>query len=274
MTDSKNQISQQLSLDEKEFRLRDIGSQVLAIFDKQAKEGGIKLSVKFECLYDVNLNNDNQTNERGDIGSIGSERLKDMLLYGDENRILQVVMNLVSNSLKFTPAGGSVTITIRCIGEANISHSQISSVQSRHRSKSDPIQKISEKNSDQQKMVPNRALTPSREQWLSFEFEVEDTGPGIPVHLHSKIFEPFVQGDLGLNKQYGGAGLGLSICSQIAGLMKGTIGLKSEAEQGSVFVLSIPLKHVISHADDTVVSTVHLPITASLGGSVSIDERG
>jgi osomolarity two-component system sensor histidine kinase SLN1 len=40
---SKNQVGQQLSLDEKEFRLRDISQQILAIFDKQAKEGDIKL---------------------------------------------------------------------------------------------------------------------------------------------------------------------------------------------------------------------------------------
>ncbi|KAF3035040.1 Histidine kinase [Didymella heteroderae] len=82
------------------------------------------------------------------------------------------------------------------------------------------------------------------ELWLSFEFEVADTGPGISEHLHSKIFEPFVQGDLGLNKKYGGTGLGLSICSQLASLMRGTIGMKSEVSQGSVFALSIPLKHV------------------------------
>ena len=67
-----------------------------------------------------------------------------------------------------------------------------------------------------------------------FEFEVEDSGPGIPEHLQNKIFGPFVQGDLGLSKKFGGTGLGLSICSQLAGLMKGTINLKSELGHGSV----------------------------------------
>jgi osomolarity two-component system sensor histidine kinase SLN1 len=104
-------------------------------------------------------------------------------------------------------------------------------------------------------MAQERAATPPPGRWLSFEFEVEDTGPGIPDNLHAKIFEPFVQGDLGLSKKYGGTGLGLSICSQLAGLMKGTIGLKSEVGQGSVFTMQIPLKHLQSRADSSASST-------------------
>jgi osomolarity two-component system sensor histidine kinase SLN1 len=104
-------------------------------------------------------------------------------------------------------------------------------------------------------MAHERAATPPPGQWLSFEFEVEDTGPGIPENLHAKIFEPFVQGDLGLSKKFGGTGLGLSICSQLAGLMKGTIGLKSEVGHGSVFTMSIPVKHIQSRADSTASSS-------------------
>jgi osomolarity two-component system sensor histidine kinase SLN1 len=104
-------------------------------------------------------------------------------------------------------------------------------------------------------MAQERAPTPPPGKWLSFEFEVEDTGPGIPQTLHDKIFEPFVQGDLGLSKKYGGTGLGLSICSQLAGLMKGTIQLKSEVGHGSVFTMSIPLKHISSRADSTASSS-------------------
>jgi len=105
-------------------------------------------------------------------------------------------------------------------------------------------------------MINDRTTTPPPGRWLAFEFEVEDTGPGIPEDIHAKIFEPFVQGDLGLSKKYGGTGLGLSICSQLAGLMKGTIGLKSEVGHGSVFTISIPLKHLSSRADSTASSQV------------------
>ena len=83
---------------------------------------------------------------------------------------------------------------------------------------------------------------PINARTLLFEFEVEDTGPGIPAAQQRKVFEPFVQGDLGLSKKYGGTGLGLSICSQLASLMRGTIFLKSEEGVGSTFTMRIPLK--------------------------------
>jgi osomolarity two-component system sensor histidine kinase SLN1 len=295
---SKNQVGQQLSLDEKEFRLRDISQQILAIFDKQAKEGEIKLAVQFEGMYESNLNEHGRPNQFGDLGPFGLGRLKDMILYGDQHRILQVVINLVSNSLKFTPPGGSVTLTIRCVGEAHMSDSRKASLQSRQsstrnsknrfRTSSSEAGSVSAVPSNYETanvinamekpgayaymMAHERSATPPPGRWLSFEFEVEDTGPGIPEDLHAKIFEPFVQGDLGLSKKYGGTGLGLSICSQLAGLMKGTIGLKSEVGQGSVFTMTIPMKHLQSRADSTASSSNVNLENATPRRSLSIDE--
>ncbi|KAH3949288.1 hypothetical protein HBI56_106740 [Parastagonospora nodorum] len=289
LTFSKNQVGQHLSLDEKEFRLRDISQQILAIFDKQAKEGEIKLAVEFEGMYENNLDDNGRPNAFGDLGPFGLGRLKDMILYGDQHRILQVVINLVSNSLKFTPPGGAVTLVIRCVGEAHMSDSRKASLQSRQsstrnsktrfRTSSSEVGSVSiapsnydtanvinafEKPSSYANMMAQeRAATPPPGRWLSFEFEVEDTGPGIPDNLHAKIFEPFVQGDLGLSKKYGGTGLGLSICSQLAGLMKGTIGLKSEVGQGSVFTMQIPLKHLQSRADSSASSSNNVPFEST-----------
>ncbi|KAH7390940.1 hypothetical protein DE146DRAFT_767044 [Phaeosphaeria sp. MPI-PUGE-AT-0046c] len=298
LTFSKNQVGQQLSLDEKEFRLREISQQILAIFDKQAKEGGIKLAVVYEGTYENNLDENGRPNQFGDLGPFGLGRLKDMILYGDQHRILQVVINLVSNSLKFTPPGGSVTLTIRCVGEAHMSDSRKASLQSRQSSTrgsktrfrtsqsevgsvsvtpsnyetANVINAMDKPSAYAHMMAQERSATPPPGRWLSFEFEVEDTGPGIPENLHAKIFEPFVQGDLGLSKKYGGTGLGLSICSQLAGLMKGTIGVKSELGRGSVFTMAIPIKHLQSRADSTASSSNVNLETVSPRRSLSMDE--
>lgn len=285
-----------LSLDEKEFRLRDISSQIFAIFERQAKESGIDLQMKFEGPYEANIDENGRPVGRGDLAPLGLGRIKDMILYGDQHRILQVVINLVSNSLKFTPTGGSVVITVRCVGEASMTDSRKASLQSRQsstRNSRNSKQRVRASSSDMGSisiahptpgrfdtantinaydkhaayshiMAQERAATPPPGRWLTFEFEVEDTGPGIPDNLHEKIFEPFVQGDLGLSKKYGGTGLGLSICSQLAELMKGTIQLKSEVGHGSVFTMTIPLKHLITRADSTASSSVNLGEGASL----------
>lgn len=94
------------------------------------------------------------------------------------------------------------------------------------------------------------------ERWLFFEFQVQDTGSGIPAHLHSKIFEPFMQGDSGLNKTYAGTGLGLSICAQIASVMGGSISMQSELGYGSTFVFSVPLKLADGDSEGSVASVL------------------
>lgn len=84
---------------------------------------------------------------------------------------------------------------------------------------------------------------PPNAKTYTFEFEVEDTGPGIAAHMQQKIFEPFVQADLGLSRKYGGSGLGLSIVSQLVSIMGGNISLRSEVGVGTAFTVRIPLKY-------------------------------
>ncbi|KAH9823715.1 cheY-homologous receiver domain [Teratosphaeria destructans] len=290
LTFSKNQVGQHLSLDEKEFRLRDVSTQLLAIFDKQAKDGNINLQVQFEGVPDAA-----QPASKTEFGPAGTGRIKDMILWGDTHRILQVLINLVSNALKFTPAGGSVTIIIRCLPElpdvgsrkASLTSRRSRQPSSRLKANSDAslamgmldtantINPMDKPHALASFSVHERTATPPPGKYLDFEFEVRDTGPGISETLQHKIFEPFVQGDLGLSKKYGGTGLGLSICSQLASLMKGTIGVTSKVGEGSTFTMQIPIRLTQSRADSTASSGVDLAGAASgKDPKRSLDEPG
>ncbi|KAI1620423.1 osomolarity two-component system, sensor histidine kinase SLN1 [Exophiala viscosa] len=301
LTFSKNEVGQQLSIDEAEFRLNDLSSQLLPTFEKQAREAQIDLKVLFLGTSDAFGDSSDFSGEKL-YGPVGTGRVRDMCLWGDKNRILQVLMNFVSNSLKFTPAHGSVTVRVRCIGLMNNVPSRAgsarkSSLNSR-KSKSSSTRRVRMSDTSiapgdapdyekpQDKMHHNsnsnedaklsinvaggtthihkvverqRSMSPPpiNTKDLHFEFEVEDTGPGIPPDQQQKIFEPFVQGDLGLSKKYGGTGLGLSICAQLAALMGGDISLDSVVGVGSKFSMRIPLRYV-SERSPSMASSTHM----------------
>lgn len=83
-------------------------------------------------------------------------------------------------------------------------------------------------------------------------FAVSDTGVGISQKDQDTLFEPFVQGQKGYKKTHQGAGLGLSICSRLVGLMGGTIHTESEPDAGSTFYFCItfPLPETETENDD------------------------
>lgn len=308
LTFSKNEVGQQLSIDESEFRLSDLSTQLMPTFDRQAKEAQVNLQVLFFGTSD-SLGNTDKSEDEKEYGPPGTGRVRDMYLWGDKNRILQVLMNFTSNSLKFTPPHGSVTVRVKCLGVSeNQNASRTGSVRQSSfttlRSKTSSRKKVRTSDtsltggsdSEEAKKVPqhrgrnssiagsdsedggnkksilrnrdgaqklninvggeitqvdrivqrqrSRSPPPINSRNLDFEFEVEDTGPGIPEDQQRKIFEPFVQGDLGLSKKYGGTGLGLSICAQLASLMGGELSLDSTVGKGSTFGMRIPLRFI------------------------------
>ena len=126
--------------------------------------------------------------------------LPDLLV--DERRIRQVLINLLSNAVKFTPEGGQIIL------EASRASCDL-------------------------------AITNSSEAGF-LRIVVIDTGIGISADNIKKLFQPFMQIDSALNRQYNGTGLGLVLVKQIVELHGGSVESTSELGVGSCFTLILP----------------------------------
>ena len=93
-----------------------------------------------------------------------------------------------------------------------------------------------------------------------YEISVRDTGIGIAPERHEEIFESFRQADATTTRQFGGTGLGLTICRNLARAMGGDVLVESEEGQGAVFTLSLPLREEAVETD----TPVDLPCLGTL----------
>jgi signal transduction histidine kinase len=135
--------------------------------------------------------------------------------HGDPTRVRQILHNLISNALKFTPAG---TIQIGVAAEAD-----------------------------------------------GVRLWVRDSGIGIPAETLARLFAKFEQADASTTRRYGGAGLGLSICRELAELMGGSICAQSAPGEGATFIVRLPLRQLDEAAP--------APAVAPAAGPADLAER-
>ena len=124
----------------------------------------------------------------------------------DVTKLLQILLNLLNNAVKFTQEG---TVTLDCrvfVDEAQLTHEAVG----------------------------------QRPSPVKLQFSVSDTGPGIAPEEIETIFEAFQQSHTGRQAQEG-TGLGLTISQKFARLMGGEITVHSTLAKGTTFVLTIPV---------------------------------
>jgi two-component system phosphate regulon sensor histidine kinase PhoR len=112
-------------------------------------------------------------------------------VFADSQRLEQVLINLLSNANKYTPAGGRIVVEWKDKGDDTI-------------------------------------------------LKVQDTGPGIPVEHHARLFERFYRVDKARSREQGGTGLGLAIVKHIMQRHEGAIWVESRPGEGSAFYCRFP----------------------------------
>jgi len=123
----------------------------------------------------------------------------------DERRIRQLLINLLNNAVKFTPKNGKVSLEVLFTE----SHS----------------------------LLMNNQQDPNLHEIC---FKVSDTGIGIAAEDIGKLFQPFVQINSSLSRQYTGTGLGLNLVKKLAALHGGTVSVESIVGKGSCFAVHLP----------------------------------
>jgi PAS domain S-box-containing protein len=101
-------------------------------------------------------------------------------------------------------------------------------------------------------------LTPGLRDPRGARIAVRDSGIGVPDALRDMLFQPFTQADSSTTRRFGGSGLGLSICRELAALMHGEVGLESDGRTGSVFWVELPL-HDIEDDPETAPAPLSAP---------------
>jgi len=135
----------------------------------------------------------------------------------DERKIKQIIYNLLSNSVKFTPDGGQIQLTAQ-MTNSDALHSRLEAI---------GFSPLSSESVD------------NNQDWVLLS--VKDTGIGIKPEELSRIFNPFEQVENYISKKYRGTGLGLTLVKNMVELHGGRIWAESEGlGKGARFSFVIP----------------------------------
>lgn len=136
-------------------------------------------------------------------------------LIGDQIRLRQILFNLCSNAIKFTQSNDASTGSVA---------------------------------------VRIDVLSRS-EEYVRLIIRVIDNGVGMAPHTVQQLFSPFTQAETSTARQYGGSGLGLSICKLLVSLMKGEISVDSALGEGSEFSVALGFPYRGDGVDQTPTDT-------------------
>lgn len=145
-------------------------------------------------------------------------------IFADPVRVRQILINLAGNAIKFTPEQGVVTLSVSAT-EIVAGAGEDDDDDGGHEGFGAALM-----------MAPEPAV----------EFRVSDTGIGIAKEELDRIFDAFYQVDGSSTREYGGAGLGLSIARNLVQAHRGTIRVESEPNAGTSFFVVLP-----QHPPDT-----------------------
>lgn len=148
------------------------------------------------------------------------------LLEVDADRISQAIGNLVSNALRYTPAGGTVTVRAY-VGVAD------------HQ----PASERQTTKDERQTTVGGQrpALRPTGvSNGSAIVINVSDTGPGIAPEDLPHVFDRFYRADKSRSRASGGSGIGLAIVKQLVEAHGGQVGVTSQVGRGTTFTITLP----------------------------------
>ncbi|MBD2124378.1 PAS domain S-box protein [Trichocoleus sp. FACHB-262] len=137
-------------------------------------------------------------------------------ILGDRQRILQVLLNYLSNAIKFTPGGGTITLKTQVVTDVELQNFNVLEVE-------------------------EEAALQGASTSMFVGLSVSDTGIGIPVEDQHLLFQTFQQVDGATDRRHGGTGLGLALTKRLVELHGGKVSFTSTCGVGSTFSAWFPL---------------------------------